>query len=654
MITIMLPVLHSLLIFVLTIAWGEAVFAIVPLKNERVKDFLVIPLGMLVWAVFPLVFSILLKCGPSALAIIVWSASCVVLALFFRAVVKKLRDLKAYLVFIAAIALFFHLHKVPGNMRLLLGDIPEYLQIARNIVNGLGYSVNFLIADHFNNGLDTIIRPVHNRLPLLPLQLASLGALIGFRNYLSNIIIVILAGNCLNMLAGRCGGAFKKLLVWLMPFLIFRNSELLWGGALEFEIAAYTLALGFLIYELRGALRFRYVLFASLLEIGILYGGNGVGLYIMGAAACAAFMLFVYQKIWSPGFRILKGANFAAYFVLLPALLFAPWLMRSVSGGAAGNCLYNFTSYDSEENRIVFGKKFYDVIEEKGDFQEEEKEEKIGGVEEEEKKRYDTSPYVINVAMSYYFFKKDVDFGDLLDHANIGAFVRSTASNARFLKRCVIGTLFRMRDYYETFWGTNVFFYCGALLLLFFVVRAGRLLLFFVIFNGTLFLYIFVMRLVTCPLPRMAIPFLVAHWGSVAYLIENAVHFPNKKRILISWLLIAFSASTFVYNIHKSMNTNTEIPVIAQWIREHTKKEDLLYVDPPQLFTFLTERRAVGSSWSDRFVTMADEKYRPDYFIINRIRSERAYKNIKKKIYEQYDVLVDDPKHYYSIFRRKP
>lgn len=87
-----LPQLDSIIVFILTIAWGERYFKLLPLKSERPKSALTIPIGMLPWAVFSLLFLIVLNFPPLTFKVIIWSLSLAALLDFAHAEYNVLAD----------------------------------------------------------------------------------------------------------------------------------------------------------------------------------------------------------------------------------------------------------------------------------------------------------------------------------------------------------------------------------------------------------------------------------------------------------------------------------------------------------------------------------------------------------------------------------
>ncbi|MBI5181697.1 MAG: hypothetical protein HZA06_02165 [Nitrospirae bacterium] len=656
---ILLPVFHTLLVLILTIALGEVFFKILPIDNDRIKGVLVVPLGMVIWAAFPFIFSILLNVSPFTLKTVIWSSS--VIALFFtrKEVFKRLSDYRSYIVFIAFISLFFHKFQIPGNGSLLLGDAPEYMQIARNIVNGLGYSVNFLIADHFNNGMDSIIRPVHNRFPLILFQLSAIGTFIGFKNYLINIIIVILAGNCLNYIANLASDRFKRLVVWSIPLLFSAQGLFMWAGALEYQIMAYIFAFSIIIYELKGRIDIRHLVFIAIIEIGILYGGNGAGIFIFSTAIFSAAMIMLYQKILAKEPRILRLRHIIVYFIILPSLLFSPWVIRSVKANVAGNGLYNFMSYNGRTDGIEYCTKSIKFVVDD-----------IGS-EIECKECLNRSfirndnPYCVNFLMSYYFFKDHASMQSFFDNSSAKEFLASLISDINFLKHYAANSIFKpaFTDYYSHLWQGDIPFLLqmNMLIIALFFFKARDVIFFAILFNLSMLFYAGNIQFMSTSLPRKFIPFLPAQWLLIAVLVERAlIAFQMKtKAVAITILTIAM---VFMFG-SAVVNTSEDYPdvlAISKWITENTKKEDVIYADPPQLFTFMTGRRAVGSSWSEVFFEMADRKYKPDYFIINNYRGNRgggAYRRAADYLYNgnrRYEVLFNDTDRRYIIFRRSP
>lgn len=654
---ILLPVFHTLLILILTIALGEVFFKILPIENDRIKGVLVVPLGTIIWAAFPFIFSILLNASPFTLKVIIWSSSIIALFFTLKEVFKRLSGYKSYLVFIAFISFFFHKFQIPGNGSLLLGDAPEYMQIARNIVNGLGYSVNFLIADHFNNGMDTIIRPVHNRFPLIPFQLSAIGTLIGFKNYLINIIIVILAGNCLNYIANLASDRFKRLIVWSIPLLFSIQGLFIWAGALEYQIMAYIFALSIIIYELKGRIGVRHLVFIAIMEIGVLYGGNGAGIFMFSTAVFSASMIMLYQRILAKEPPILRLRHIIVCFIILPALLFSPWVIKSIKGNVAGNGIYNFMRYNDKTDSVKYCTKSLETVVDDIDNETECKECLNRSFINTD------SPYCVNFLMSYYFFKDHASMQSFFDNNNAKEFAFSLISDINFLKHYAVNNIFKpvFTDFYSHLWQDDIPFLLqmNMLIITLFFFKARDVIFFAILFNLSMLFYASNIQFMSTSLPRKFIPFLPAQWLLIAALAERtpAIFQVKTKAIAITILTMA---TVFIFGsaVANKSEDYPDVLAISKWITENTKKEDVIYADPPQLFTFMTGRMAVGSSWSGVFFEMADRKYKPDYFIINNYRGGGgggAYRRAADYLRDdnrRYEVLFNDTDKRYIIFRR--
>ena len=250
MLEYLLPPIFTVIIYVITLAFGESFFRFLPLDDKRLKEFLVVPVGMFIWPLLALIFPHLLGVGPENFRLILLALSIIAVVTSYRLLRKSISTNMAYLIFIVVMGSLLFLFKIPGNNSISLGDAPEYLQIAKNIVSGLGFKVNFLIADHYNNGMDSIIRPVSNRFPMVPYRLASIGALVGFQSYLINIVVIIMAGNLLNLFSKLCTNNYKKFIFWLMPFFFFMQAISIWGGTIEFETMLYLCAFLYLLLRI--------------------------------------------------------------------------------------------------------------------------------------------------------------------------------------------------------------------------------------------------------------------------------------------------------------------------------------------------------------------------------------------------------------------
>jgi len=670
MIAAIKPVLDSLSILVMTFAFGEVFFLCVPLENERLKRSLIIPIGMIAWAVLALIFSVALKVTPQTLTVLLWACCGIALSLTLGRVVTDLRRGTALVGCIVLVACLFHRFQIPGTEKLALGDFAEYMQIAKNIIDGLGYKVNFLLTDHFNNGIDDLIRPANNRFPLIPFQVASVGSLIGFSPYLINCIMLILAVNCLSALSGYCDGRFKKMLVWLMPFIFFKRGVYLWAGALELEVLAYLFAIALLLYEVRGVIRIKEFLLICLLEVGLLYGGNGTGFFVFGTTAAGLFAVVLYQKIFSDSRRLLGFRQYLLCFVVAPVIIFSPWVLQGLRSNVSGNALFHFVSYDEKKNRLLYGKRFYEHL---SSYSERSKfGEKFNtflrtpdprtilpeeGLHEETQRLFPllTNPYFTNFIMSYYFFSDDNDdFSVYFENKDLKDFIVSCMGNRRFLKRCLIQTVEQGMVIYSYFWGTNSFLYFGIIPFLFFFLRPRDVLFYLALLNGCILLYAGIVGLFAPVLGRMFIPFLAFHWAAVTFMIQKLPRFAPNRKVLVGSCLALFSIVIFHNQTVRESRGHADALAIAEWIRENTRAEDVVYVVPSQLFANLTGRKTIGTSWSDIFIEMAEMKYRPDYFVLYDFYKEPIYRKNRDYVYGHFQVLADDPALHYLIFRSKP
>ena len=113
------------------------------------------------------------------------------------------------------------------------------------------------------------------------------------------------------------------------------------------------------------------------------------------------------------------------------------------------------------------------------------------------------------------------------------------------------------------------------------------------------------------------------------------------------------SANSFFIALKRSAEDVSDVLYLAEWVKEKTEPDDLIYVDPPQLFAFLTERQTVGASSSSLFIEMADKKYKPDYFVLNAYREQLPFFRAVRFVRNNYDVLEFNLDSRYIIFRRK-
>ncbi|MBI5233294.1 MAG: hypothetical protein HY880_02970 [Deltaproteobacteria bacterium] len=641
----------SIALLIATVAWGGLLLKALVIEDQRVKGLLSVLFGILIWAVFSIIFFLILGISANSFRVILGAATVVMAALTFRNWSPLLLKNPVLVVFVFILSLIYNGNEVPGHNKLYLGDASEYLQIARNIAGGMGYVTNFLIADHF--GADTIIRPVYNRMPLLPLELAALGELVGYKPWLIDMIVAFSVGSCLSFFADFSNGWFKKLLIMAVPFVFYNQIIFIWSSALEWTIAAYLLPLCYLAFNSGRLKGFRGWVVVAVLEAGILYGGNGIGPFILLVCSFSVVAVIIYHRVFKTGLAMIGFHRYLAFFLLLPLLILTPWILRTPAE-VRGNLLYNIMSYD-ESMGIQYGRMGLMRI------SEEIKEKEAWCGQCNPSNAHVLNPYTLNFLISYHIFNKDPKpFQDLLDNHGLMDFLLKVPDKIAFFKTILLKAFDLIVSYHNLFWANlSVYMAVPAAIIfviaLFYHFRAIDVVFFSSLSAVAMFSYIIVLCFLNEPQPRMLIPFLMGQLGVVAALISKVREPGWLGKSLVVFILISASG-VFCYKWRSELvnEDNRGVLEAAEWIRNNTNATDLLYADPPQLFTYLTSRMAVGTSWSYTFLKLADDKFKPDYFIINNYRTDaNAYYRVRDYVKSEYKILVDNPDKKYLIFTSK-
>lgn len=523
---------------------------------------------------------------------------------------------------------------MPGDIYSDQGDHSEYFNIANTFLQTHRYGLPAFIGDFYispsalvdPNSIRCIgdVCPAFNRLPLLQMVTAGTQSLYGFNTFSITVfelsVFFLFLSDLLSFFTTR-----QKVLNFVAHLLcllcIFLFVDQLLVGATEMIASVYIYFIWRRFFLKGLAFNFYDGCWMVCLAVAACYfRADTLFLILLFGVACFVFKLLFDGFRWIQWSLLLRLSTMIFFWI---ALIF-PWSLVMKAQKVTGNVPFKYWHYSAEDNRFLVDPK---VTQEIADAV-------YDGKQPVMSNNLPLRRMGFNLAISAKnFWRAEIPSFDRIDNtATVLSHMEDLAKHLTVKVKIIFIEIRSVRV---------IFFLIFALVLGLPIlgfptrdrVKSYRSVLrstLYLVFSLPCILFMF-MFLTDEFLPRFAIIlFMVLTVVVLTLAFDSKVKEtkwwgPGLDRSVkfVTWVVIL----GIVIQAHETLTLRRKLQdarvlPTAQWIRENTNPHDVIFIDPPQIFSLFTQRYSVGTSYTKEMLVFILNKHMSqiDYAVVNTLR----------------------------------